>query len=483
MDFDSEKGEVIDTTKVQPSALFNLLLSLESNTPDNLRILDLVKNSDSISQSSQLSSNTSSLNPQASSTNIQNLESQPKPYENIDKTQPIGFGNQNQFSSPANLLTNAGSSAAVLAVSGISATNLLITSSGALGIGQLASLTNKDMTQPIQSDQNEPHLPTSHLNSIIKHSESIRTNQTIKTLDFCYQDDQHIKFNMIDSINLCVTVVAYATHASRANQMLTILKVIIPRYCNYLKDETEKLSQMNKSSHFGFMSQNDKQQNAEMIQRARNEFFQLQKMSVSLKTLVNLSDYLTRVYTGPRNENVNVNKQSQTVTKNSHNRSPSIMPDEDSMRFGDDKRKDQPDDKQIKLEFRSPRDNLLHIVSEFGFFASKRIKELYKMINDLSLKVTDLLDTKAHCKLVEIAHTLLKLWDDSISLAGSGIQSYFQKLLPVTNWSQEELKPAFNNLLRRIDRLFTKISKRPSAKVRVDFLFMFSFKIELFFLI
>lgn len=43
--------------------------------------------------------------------------------------------------------------------------------------------------------------------------------------------------------------------------------------------------------------------------------------------------------------------------------------------------------------------------------------------------------------------------------------SYFQKLLPVTDWSQEELKPSFNNLLRRIDRLFTKISKKPATKV------------------
>jgi hypothetical protein len=43
--------------------------------------------------------------------------------------------------------------------------------------------------------------------------------------------------------------------------------------------------------------------------------------------------------------------------------------------------------------------------------------------------------------------------------------SFFQKMMPVTDWSQEEMRTPFNNLLRRIDRLFTKISKRPSTKV------------------
>jgi hypothetical protein len=123
------------------------------------------------------------------------------------------------------------------------------------------------------------------------------------------------------------------------------------------------------------------------------------------------------------------------------------------------------EDNVIRREFRTPRDTLLNIVSEFVFFASKRVKELYKIINDPSLKITELIDTKGHGKLVEIAHTLLKLWDDPVTLGSNGLQSYFQKLLPVTDWSEDEIKPAFNNLLRRIDRLFTKISKKPSIKV------------------
>jgi protein unc-80 len=107
-------------------------------------------------------------------------------------------------------------------------------------------------------------------------------------------------------------------------------------------------------------------------------------------------------------------------------------------------------------------------VSEFVHIGSKRVKELYKLINDSSIKVSELLDTKAHAKLVEIAYALLKSWEVSMTLNGNGLQNYFQKLLPVTDWTQEHMKPAFNNLLRRLDRLFSKISKKPILKKQLD---------------
>ena len=69
--------------------------------------------------------------------------------------------------------------------------------------------------------------------------------------------------------------------------------------------------------------------------------------------------------------------------------------------------------KQINQEFRSPRDTVLNIVSIFNFVCSKRVKELYKVINDSNLKLSELLDSKSHCKLVEIAHALIKQGDDN----------------------------------------------------------------------
>lgn len=462
--------------KVQSSSLFNLLQAMEGNLTDNLKILDLVKtqNSDStVTTSSSLSSN---INPNTANSYMQtnsnigdnnnntNNNIADKPNQSLN-SHLFSHANQNTFSSPASLLTNAGSPAAVLAVSGISATNLLITSSGALGISQIANLTaaaNTNLMNSINGNNSGPGLlnnpnsdtnsnliglgsnetqhgsgslqsPLGNLNLSSKTSDGYRNG--IRALDFCYSDDQNIKFNIIDSINLCVTVVAYATHAYRANQMLTILDVIIPRYFIYLKQETDAVINQNKSNGFAFMSQMDRQSNShyqmEIIQKARYEFLQLQKISVSIKTLVNSSDFLTRAYTGPRSENSNnaaKSSQNQNKNTNNSNRSPSIMPDEDSMRFPEERRSKQPDqvdDSLIKQEFRLPRDTLLNIVSEFVYFSSKRVKELYKIINDPSLKVSELLDIKAHCKLVEIAHTLLKLWDDSITLNGNGLQKYF----------------------------------------------------------
>jgi hypothetical protein len=65
--------------------------------------------------------------------------------------------------------------------------------------------------------------------SMIEQQQQQQYRNGIKALDFCYSDDQTIRFNIIDAINLCVTVVAYATHAYRSNQMLIILDCLIPR--------------------------------------------------------------------------------------------------------------------------------------------------------------------------------------------------------------------------------------------------------------
>ena len=42
---------------------------------------------------------------------------------------------------------------------------------------------------------------------------------------------------------------------------------------------------------------------------------------------------------------------------------------------------------------------------------------------------------------------------------------YMTDILPITDWSQEAVRPALNLILRRLDRLFSKISKSSSLKV------------------
>lgn len=274
LDSVGEKTNQIDTNKVQSSALFSLLEAMEKSLVDTTRILELVKvNNDALSPSSTSSSSgahaTTSAGASAGAAGAHptpggggvghpggegpggvsaGLQAGPAgllqasaPYLNP----PIG-----QFSSPASLLTAAGSSSAVLAVSGIQATNLLITSSGALGFNQVASLTavaaaNSGLAtldpaaialgglDPLAAGPGSAsaggsagagaagnpfvsqfNLASSKTTNLLDQQTQLRNAAAIRALDFCY-DDQTVRFSIIDSINLCVTVVAYATHTFR----------------------------------------------------------------------------------------------------------------------------------------------------------------------------------------------------------------------------------------------------------------------------
>jgi hypothetical protein len=95
------------------------------------------------------------------------------------------------------------------------------------------------------------------------------------------------------------------------------------------------------------------------------------------------------------------------------------------------------------------------------------LKELFKLLKDPTLRIPELLDVKSHIRLADIAHTLLKLASfDPLTISCRGIQNYFQKLSPYTNWNQEQLRATLNLLLRRIDRMFSKICKKPVSKVK-----------------
>ncbi|CAF1465049.1 unnamed protein product [Didymodactylos carnosus] len=152
--------------------------------------------------------------------------------------------------------------------------------------------------------------------------------------------------------------------------------------------------------------------------------------------MITASETLTRTFTGPKYETL-----SGTSYKHSRgsNRSPSIVPDEDSVsRFIDNRENNVQDADEHKQasEYRWPRDTLLSVISTFVHLSTKRLKELAKLINDPQLRLPELLDAKCHSRLADIAHILLKLGDyDPITIS----QNYFQKLLPCTNWAHETL--------------------------------------------
>lgn len=139
--------------------------------------------------------------------------------------------------------------------------------------------------------------------------------------------------------------------------MLIILDCLIPRYLSSIKEETDRLIANHKhnspfadlsSSGVGsgstrqcITSNSGSHLHTELVQQARAEFALIQKISVSIKTLVNTSDFLARIYSGIKIDSSSAPAKTpapgispnQQHSAGRQNRSPSIMPDEDSMRF------------------------------------------------------------------------------------------------------------------------------------------------------
>lgn len=119
----------------------------------------------------------------------------------------------------------------------------------------------------------------------------------------------------------------------------------------------------------------------------------------------------------------------------------------------------------IRAEYRRPRDVLLSVVGEFISRASTRLGELSKK-HPADAKAVELLDLKCHVRLADIAHSLLKVSPyDPESMACRGLQRYMQCILPRAEWADDALRAALVTILRRLDKVFLKISKKPSIRV------------------
>lgn len=46
-----------------------------------------------------------------------------------------------------------------------------------------------------------------------------------------------------------------------------------------------------------------------------------------------------------------------------------------------------------------------------------------------------------------------------------GLQHYMSYILPSTDWANDAMRPALVTILRRLDKVFQKISKKPSIRV------------------
>lgn len=65
-------------------------------------------------------------------------------------------------------------------------------------------------------------------------------------------------------------------------------------------------------------------------------------------------------------------------------------------------------------------------------------------------------------RLAEIAHSLLKMVPtDASMLQCQALLQFIQEVMPIIDWSQDAVRPALHLLLRRLDRTFSKLSKKP----------------------
>ncbi|XP_042889771.1 protein unc-80 homolog isoform X4 [Penaeus japonicus] len=324
-------------------------------------------------------------------------------------------------------------------------------------LGSVAPILDMDDTA-IYGDANkiQPRRLFDLLLSLERHHEDplnildlITVEKPLRALDFCYHEESD-SVTLLEIVDMCVTVVAYSADSKRGHQMLTILEAILGMVLRHLQATAGR----------------DLRQEKETIHH----------VAIAMKTLVTNSEPLAKNYTGPQ-KSAGEGKGSSRVTysKASKCYNPAIEIDEDSHSkyMSDSKRyqtyeRDIEDSEALRYDFRQPRDTLLHVVAEFLTTCSTRLAEINKKAGQES-KHSDLLDTKCHLRLAEVAHSLLKVAPyDPATMGCRGLQRYMNEILPHPDWSHEDLRPALVNILRRLDKMFNKIAKKNSIRRLID---------------
>ncbi|XP_045467085.1 protein unc-80 homolog isoform X2 [Harmonia axyridis] len=280
-------------------------------------------------------------------------------------------------------------------------------------------------------------------------AELVKEDKPLKAIDFCYHDENEM-VTILDCISLCVMVVSYASDSVRGYQMLIILEAILPCYVQHIQ-----LPSYNKEG--------------------KTEKEIINQLAVAIKTLVNNCEALTKSYNGPHRSSPEHKGSSQRNYSRGPYTSGFDFEDESHTKFMSEHSRaksmyehDVEDSEALRAAYRRPRDVLLSLVGEFMCRATIRMQELYKK-NNQEGKIIDLLDIKSHIRLADIAHSLLKVSPyDPESMGCRGLQHYMSYILPSTEWANDAMRPALVTILRRLDKVFQKISKKPSIRRNTD---------------
>ncbi|XP_034179249.1 unc80, NALCN channel complex subunit isoform X3 [Osmia lignaria lignaria] len=279
--------------------------------------------------------------------------------------------------------------------------------------------------------------------------ELVKEEKPLRAIDFCYHDENEM-VTVLDCISLCVMVIAYAPDSIRGQQMLITLEAILPCYVQQIQSPTYN-------------------------KEGKTEKEIIHQLAVAVKTLVNNSEALTKYYNGPQ--------KSSPEHKGSSQRNYGKGPYSPGFDFEDEThttkylehtkvrniydRDNEASESCHKNEFRRPRDTLLNMVGDFVARCSARLTELNKKSQDG--KTIELLDSKCHIRLADIAHSLLKISPyDASTMGCRGLRRYMNDILPSTDWSSDDMRPALTNILRRLDKTFSKIHKKASIRRNTD---------------
>ncbi|CAH1135888.1 unnamed protein product [Ceutorhynchus assimilis] len=276
--------------------------------------------------------------------------------------------------------------------------------------------------------------------------------EQVRAIDFCYHDEDN-DVTVLDCISMCVMVVSYSAESCRGYQMLVILEAILPYYV-------------------------DKIQNAVYIANSikrfkKNERDIINQLSIAIRCLIENCAELTKVYNGPYRSSPEHKGSSQRNYRGPYSPGFDFEEDSHSKFIGEHNRAksmyehDTEDSEILRAEYRRPRDVLLSLVSEFVLKVNERIADIIKKDGDG--KPIEILECRSHVRLADIAHALLKVSPyDPESMACRGLQYYMAYVLPSTDWGDDATRPAFVALLKRLEKVFSKIQKKPSIRRNTD---------------
>ncbi|KAL1123884.1 hypothetical protein AAG570_001654, partial [Ranatra chinensis] len=275
--------------------------------------------------------------------------------------------------------------------------------------------------------------------------ELVKVEKPLQAIDFCYRDDSEM-VTVLDCVSLCVMVIAYSADSVRAYQMLTILEAIMPCYLQHI-------------------------QHASYRREGKTEREIISQLAVAINTLVNNCEALSKNYNGPQKTSPEHKGSSQRNYSRAPY-SPAFDFEEDThAKYMADRNKTRStyvDNDDSETEFRRPRDVLLSLVTEFATKCSARLIELNKKYPQDG-KAIELLELRSQTRLADVAHSLLKASPyDPDTMSCKGLQMYMTQLMPSTEWNNESMRPTLIMLLRRVDKTFAKIYKKPSIRRSVD---------------